>query len=119
MLANSKSIDSPAVNIIAGDEPDLLNETGTLAGGQNLAARTVIGRITATGLLVKSDAAATDGSEQPIGVLVHAIDATAAAKTVQYYKSGCFFADALVWDESFDEPAKLAALDKIAISVRN
>lgn len=119
MLANSKSIDSPAINIIAGDTPAIVTETGTVKSGQNLAARALVGRITATGLLVKSDADATDGSEQPIGVLVHAIDATAGAKAAQYYKSGCFFADALVWDESFDETAKLAALDKIAISVRN
>lgn len=118
MLANSKTIDSPAINIIAGDTPAIVTETGTLKAGENLAARTMVGRIAATGLLVKSVATAEDGSQQPIGALVHAIDATTGAQTAQYYKSGCFFEDALVWDASFNDAAKLVALDKISISVR-
>lgn len=118
MLANSKTLDTPAFNVIASDTPAIVTENGTLAAGQNLSARTVIGRIAATGLLVKSEADATDGSEQPIGVLVHAIDATAGAKPAQFYKAGCFFADALVWDASFDAEAQAVALDKTSISVR-
>lgn len=118
MLANSKTIASPATNFIAGCEPEIVTENGVLKTGENLAARTVIGRIAATGLLVQSKADATDGSEQPIGVLVHSIDATTGPKPAQYYKAGCFFADALVWDASFDAIAQAVALDKTMISVR-
>lgn len=118
MIASSKTIDSPAINIIAGDTPAIVTEKGVLKAGENLVARTMIGRIAATGLLVQSKADATDGSEQPIGVLVHAIDATTGPKPAQYYKAGCFFSDALVWDASFDATAQAVALDKTMISVR-
>ena len=51
--------------------------TQTIGGGAALAKGTIMGRITATGKLVAYAAANSDGSENPIGVLMEAADASA------------------------------------------
>lgn len=118
-LASATSETITPNNLIAGHEPEIATENGTLVTGQNLGNFTVIGRITASKKLAVCNPGAVDGSAIPVGILVHATDATAADKNVQFYKAGCFFADALTWHAGFDSTAKkLAAFDGSAIVIR-
>lgn len=118
-LASAATETITPANLIAGHTPEIATESGTLITGQNLSNFTVLGRITASKKLTQCDPAAVDGSAVPVGILVHAMNATAADKTVQFYKVGCFFAAALVWHAGFDSTVKkLAAFDGTAIVVR-
>lgn len=119
MIAGTETTAYAPTNFIAGDSPDIATENGTLITGQNLPQRSVIGRITASGKLTLCNPAANDGSQVPVGILVHAIDATAADKAAQYYKGGNFFTDALNWHAGFDTAAKkAAAFDRTGIVIR-
>lgn len=119
MTASSTTTTYAADNLIAGSSPDIANDTGTLILGQNLARGAVLGRITASAKLTACNNGAVDGSQKPIGILVEAIDATAADKTCQIYVAGCFRSSVLVWHASFDTVAeKTAAFDGTAIVLR-
>ena len=119
MLAGTETTAYAPTDILAGDSPALAFENGTLAAGQNLAVRAVLGRVTATRKLVQCNPAANDGSQVAVGILVHATDATSADKPVQFYKAGCFFASALNWHAGFDSAdKKAAAFDGTAIATR-
>ena len=48
----------------------------TIASGQNLAAGTVLGKITASGLFAAYDNAATDGTQTAAAILYAAVDAS-------------------------------------------
>lgn len=105
-------------NLIAGGAPIVTNDA-TLASGQNLARGACLGRITASGKLAICDLAATDGSETPMGVLVHAVDASTADKGCVFYSAGEFHADEMTWHASFDTDAeKRGAFDGTAIVIR-
>lgn len=80
----------------AGDA-DVVTEEAVLGAG-NLAKYTVVGRVTATGNLAVHNPAAVDGSQNPIGILTQAADATLATKRVAIYTAGFFNHAALVWD---------------------
>ncbi len=87
-------------NLIAGDYPLVTGEV-TIASGQNLQRGAVLGRITTSGECVLVDSAATDGSENPVGVLAEDCDASAAAKShVPYYLAGEFNESALIFGGS-------------------
>lgn len=98
-------------------EADVTTDIGKLITGQNLARRTVVGRITASGKLTAWTAGAVDGSQVAVGITVHAVDATAADKDVQFYRSGIFNIDALGWGAA-TTVQKYRAFDGSAISVR-
>lgn len=52
---------------------------GTIASGEGVLKRgSLLGKVTASGKWVLSEAAAADGSQDPRGVLLHDVDATAA-----------------------------------------
>lgn len=80
--------------------------SGTLASGQNLPEKTPLGRVTATGELKEVDLAAADGSEQVIGFLIYAVDASGGAAKCQYYSGGEFNQDEVNWHASFNSQAK-------------
>ena len=106
-------------NLIAGNTPAPANDDGTLITGQNLVRGQIVGRITASGKLTECDNGAVDGSDVPVGIMVHDIDATAADKTCQIYVAGCFHKDELTWHASFDtDPEKDAAFDGTPIVIR-
>lgn len=63
---------------------------GILVSGQKLARGTLIGRITASGKLTLSLAAAGDGSQVPIGILLDDYDASAGDTNCGYYVKGQF-----------------------------
>lgn len=77
--------------LIAGSDPDVVVKPCTVLTGQNLAAYT----------LVESDAAgkmkAHAGVNKVAGILLNAVDATAADKDGLVYIAGDFFADQLVF----------------------
>lgn len=117
IASSSEEVYSPD-NLIAGDSPRIATEPGTLASGQNLVRGTVLGRITASGNLTICNNGAADGSQTPVGILVHDIDASAAAKACQMYKAGNFRSSEMTWHASFDTDAeKAAAFDGTAIVV--
>ena len=70
----------------------------------------VVGRVTASGKVVLSVKSATDGSQNPIGVTVHALPVSAGDVPVNIFYNGTFNPDALVWDASWatDADKKLA-----------
>lgn len=50
----------------------------TIASGLQLAAGTVLGKVTASGLYVAYSSGASDGSQKAVGILLQTIDTTAA-----------------------------------------
>lgn len=80
-------------DLLVGDYPVAVR-TVTVAKGQVLGRGAVLGE-TASGLVL-SEAASTDGSETPIGVLALPVDATAAAVQTRIYASGGFDASKLI-----------------------
>lgn len=84
---------------------------GTLASGQNLTRGTVIGRISATGILTQSVQTATDGSEVPVGAMVHSVDATSAATDCQFVRGGWLNKDLLTWDATWTTALQPSAFD--------
>lgn len=59
-------------------EPQYTREQVTITAGQNLPAGAVVGKITASGKYAAYDNNASDGTETAAGVLVAAVDASAA-----------------------------------------
>lgn len=99
--------------------PKLPAIAGTLITGQNLVRGAVVGRIAASGKLIECDNAAVDGSEVPVGIMVHDIDATLADKTCQAYADGSFRKSEMTWHASFNtDPEKDAAFDGTGIVLR-
>lgn len=83
--------------IIAGDFP-LVTRSGVLAAGQNLKRGAVLGRITASGKLVLSASAASDGSQGVFAVLAdEEADATAGDVGITFYVTGQFYAPNLTF----------------------
>lgn len=68
-----------------------------IASGEDLAALTPLGQVTASGKFVAWDPAAVDGSEVATRMTVAAVDATGGDVTTQAYKSGTFNTDLVVW----------------------
>lgn len=95
----------------------VLTQTGTLISGQDLAKYTVLGRITASGKLTQADQDAVNGAEVPVGILVHAVDASGGDADCQLYTGGKFNADLLVWDAGFTAALQKSAFDGTPIMV--
>ena len=91
--------------------------SGTLANGQNLPAGSVLGRVTSSGELVLATAGAGNGSDVPVGVLVHDIDASGGATGCQFYISGDINTGRLNWDASFTEALQAGAFDGTPINL--
>jgi len=84
---------------------------GALESGQNRTRGTVVGRVTATGELKQSVQTATDGSQVPVGALVHDIDATSAATGCQIVRGGWLNRSLLTWDATWTEALQAGAFD--------
>ena len=76
-------------NLIAGDFP-VVTDTVTIAAGQVLQRGAVLGKITASGQYVLSDAGATDGSQTPDAILAEDVDATGGDVQAPVYLTGSF-----------------------------
>lgn len=116
-IAGSTTVNYTPDNLIAGSDP-IFTDNGTLSSGQNLVRGTPVGRVTASGELVECNPGAADGSQTPIGILVHDIDASAAAKGCQFYKAGRFRASEMTWHAGFTtDVQKRAAFDRTPITI--
>ncbi|MBB4102391.1 head decoration protein [Allorhizobium borbori] len=103
--------------IIAGDFP-LVTRPGVLAAGQNLTRGAVLGRVTATGKLVLSVAAATDGSGTPFAILAdEEADASAADVGVTSYLTGQFLARNLTFGAGHTADSTRDALRLLSIHI--
>lgn len=84
--------------LIAGSDPDIITIPGTLLSGQNLAAGTLVESDTAGKWKVHSGIDANSAPLKKVaGVLMNAVDASAADANAIVYISGNFFADQLVF----------------------
>lgn len=91
LAAGITSASSPnPVELIANNSGLLFPRKGTLLSGQNLLRGALVGKVTATGKYVLSLAASSDGSQAPIGVLVHDTDASAGDVEALVYDRGDF-----------------------------
>lgn len=112
----SDAVASPVyVELIAGDPCHLITRKGTLASGQNLKRGALLGQITAGGKYVLSLAAAANGSEDPVAVLVHDTDATAADTEILFYERGDFNQSAVTFGTGHTADSTRAALRTLGI----
>jgi hypothetical protein len=93
---NFSTATSPAPDPLFAGELYRVTTEVTISSGQNLARGAVVGRITATGEYVLSAAAAGDGSQTPVGILVQDTDATAADTKASIYRTGEFNEDEVI-----------------------
>lgn len=84
---------------------------GTLEAGQNLTRGAVVGRVSATGALKLSVQTASDGSQKPVGALVHDVDATSAAADCQFVRGGWLNKLSLTWDATWTAALQPSAFD--------
>ena len=87
-------------------------ENVTVKSGQNLAAGTVVGRITASGKIAVYDNAAVDGTQTAVGVLIAAVDASAADMPGVIIARHAIVVDktGLVWKAAMSEGDKDAGI---------
>lgn len=97
---------------------DIVTKPDTLASGQNLAQYAVVARITASGLLTVWNPAGNNGSQYAVGILCHAINASAANKACEIYTGGSFNTAALVWPNGTTDAQKASAFDRTNIQIR-
>ncbi len=80
----------------------------------------VVGVVTATGLLVPHDPAASDGSQNAVGITCQPKAAGSAQKNHPIYVGGCFNAAALVWNAATDTmPERRAAFARTPIVIEH
>jgi hypothetical protein len=86
----------------------------TVASGQNLATGAVIGIITASGKVTQLAPGASDGSQNAAGVLLRAVDASAADKPGAIIARHAICSDkGLIWPGSITGPQKTAAISQL------
>ena len=91
-------------------------EVATIAAGQNLPLGTVLGRKDSDGKHYAIDPAATDGTESPVGVLAHAIDASQADRpdAILIARHAIVAKTALVWPIDLSEAQRAACEAQLA-----
>lgn len=92
-----------------GSHPPVLMD-GILADGQDLSDGTVLGKITASGLLTQLVPGASDGSEDAMGILVGDLAASGADEPCVYLAHGEVAKDQLVWPAGITGPQKTEAV---------
>ena len=94
----------------------------TVLSGENLALGAVLGIVTASGKYAEFDADAADGLENAAGILVAAVDASAADKEgVAIVRDAMIVSEQLVWEGTVtagEKTAALAELKALGIIVR-
>lgn len=111
------TVDQPVDNWVTGSAP-YHTTLGTVASGQNFPARTPLGQIAATGLLVKWAPAATDGSQKAVYISAYAVNAAGGNKKAQVISGGNFNPELVVWPDGTTEAQKLAAFIGTPISLQ-
>ena len=95
----------------------------TVASGQNLALGTVVGRVTLTQKIKQLDPAGTDGTEDPVGLVLEAVDASLADRPdgLILTRHGIVATHAVVWPAGItaeQKAAAIAALETRGILIR-
>lgn len=104
-------------NLIGGDYP-VVTESVTVISGQNLKRGSVLGKISASGKVNLSLAAADDGSQNVYAVLAEDVDATGGDKVATAYLSGEFVASEITFGTGHTAASTRAALRDINIYLR-
>ena len=109
-LAGSREEVFDPSSIIAGTAP-VVTDSEVVAASQTIDQFAPLGRVTASGLLIESVPGASDGSQVPVAIAVHAIDTTDGAAAHPVYKGGQFNEDKVVWHASWTAAQKAGAFD--------
>lgn len=103
---------------ITSGSDEIATTNVTILSGQDLAAYTPIGQVTASGKFVECDPSASDGSEKAVYITAQAIDATTGGTQAQVFKSGTFDPTQLNWHTNFDATTMLLAFVGTPISTQ-
>jgi len=90
-LADSEFNDTyNQIQPFAGDTPAVVTHPAIIAQSGQLAAGTVLGQITASGVYAPLNPTASDGSQKAAAILCNDIDTTAGQMSCDVYLAGCF-----------------------------
>ncbi len=104
---------------LIGGDLKLVTESVTLALGQNLLRGALLGQITGSGEYVLSLAAAADGSEVPVAILVADTDATVGATVTGIYLAGEFNDNAITFGAGHTAASVKDALRNLNIYLKS
>ncbi|MFQ5510198.1 MAG: head decoration protein [Leptospirillia bacterium] len=104
---------------LIGGDLKLVTESVTLALGQNLLRGALLGKITGSGEYVLSLAAALDGSEVPVAVLVADTNATTGATVAGIYLAGEFNENAITFGAGHTAASVKDALRNLNIYLKS
>ena len=107
------------VKLIAGNLKIVTDRVTFAQTSTPLLRGTLVGRIDATGLCVPCVATASDGSQNPVGVVVHNIDASAGNTDGQLYVMGEFNSRYMTIDQSWQDDALRAACRKAHLFIKD
>lgn len=86
-----------ATDLLVGGDHTIRTLGVTIASGQNLLRGALLGKVTATGKFILSLAAATDGSQNPVGILGEDVNATAGDVVSFEYVAGDFNSNSMTF----------------------
>lgn len=96
----------------------LVTDSGTITGGTFLRG-TVLGKITASSKYTKSVKTATDGSQNPVAILVDNVDASTTDQNGGLYLMGEFNQNRIVYDSTWTVADLKSALRPLAIFLKD
>ncbi|EPD4090381.1 head decoration protein [Klebsiella quasipneumoniae] len=96
----------------------LVTDSGTITGGTFLRG-TVLGKITASAKYTKSVKTATDGSQNPVAILVDNVDASTTDQNGGLYLMGEFNQNRIVYDNTWTVADLKSALRPLAIFLKD
>lgn len=103
-------------SLINGEYPRVTKKV-TIISGQNLSEGALLGAITTSGKYNLSLQAAADGSQTPVAVLAHAVDATSGDKEAIVYLTGEFNSAAMTFGTGHTASSVQAALRDLSIFI--
>lgn len=112
----TQTVDAFAILITGSDQP--ISEPVTIASGENVAANTPLGQVSATGKFVAWDPAANDGSQIATRMTVYAVDASSADTVASAYKTGTFNPELVAWPDGTTAVQKLTIFNGTPISLQ-
>lgn len=95
-------------HLFAGSTPAPVTREVIVASGENLSQYAVVA-LNSAGKAVAVNPAASDGTQNAVGILCYAVDASSADAAGNIYVMGNFAHDALVWPAAWDTYAERVA----------
>lgn len=96
-------------DVLLSGSSDVNTVEAVVKTGQNIAKWEVVAMETATGKIVTFNEAGAGGAEVALYIAAYAVDATAADKTAQFYASGTFNKDLVVFSGTPTDAQKAVA----------